>query len=47
MTGRSFLVNAAGMQSPYVAVLPVFTGTEASGALVLTGDARDPVHGAG
>jgi len=26
----------------YVAVLPVFTGTEASGALVLTGDARDP-----
>jgi len=26
----------------YVAVLPVFTGTDASGALVLTGDARDP-----
>jgi len=26
----------------YVAILPVFTGTEASGALVLTGDARDP-----
>ncbi len=26
----------------YLAVLPVFTGTEPSGALVLTGDARDP-----
>ncbi len=26
----------------YVAVLPVFTGAEATGALVLTGDARDP-----
>jgi signal transduction histidine kinase len=27
---------------PYTAVLPIFTGSEATGALVLQGDARDP-----
>lgn len=38
-TGRPQVTDDA---IAYVAVLPVFTGTEASGALVLTGDARDP-----
>jgi len=44
-TGRPQVAAATG-QSPrdhvYEAVLPIFRGSEVSGALVITGDARDP-----
>ena len=44
-TGRPQLGSSAlrkGREHLFEAVLPVFRGTEASGALVLTGNARDP-----
>ncbi len=44
-TGRPQLGSSVGLRGRthlYEAVLPVFRGPEVSGALVLTGDARDP-----
>ena len=44
-TGRPQVASAAGTDARdhlYEAVLPIFRGGEVSGALVITGDARDP-----
>lgn len=44
VTERGELIQRGKARDPlaYIAVLPVFTGPDPSGALVLTGDARDP-----